>query len=454
VVREGTLRVQATNCASSFEVTTDGVGVVGHAGAALLRELADRLGLTTALDWHQAGGRRRHRDAAVLRDLAVLLADGGDCLSDLAVLRDQPALFGPVASTPTAWRVIERAGQDPDGLARLRAARAHARARAWAAGGDPDVELLIVDADATLVLAHSEAKEGAAGTYKHTFGFAPLLAYLDRGQAPGEPLAGLLRPGNASPGAAGDLMELVDLALAQLPADERPVLIRSDSAGASTRLAWHLRERGIGFTLGMQIDAHVREAILAQPEPAWTSAVEPDSQVRAGAEVCELTGWIDLHTWPPGTRLLCRREDAHPGAQLRFSDHDGHRFQVFLTDQTDPDLARLELRHRQRARVEDRIRAAKATGLANLPFDRWRRNSVWLELVLAAQDLTCWTQALLLNGPLAVAEPKTLRYRLLHVAARIVRHARRLILRLQASWPWAVELAGAFARLRALPLRC
>jgi hypothetical protein len=454
VVKEGTLRVQATNCASSFEVTTDGVGVVGHAGAALLGELADRLGLTTALDWHQVGGRRRHPDAAVLRDLAVMLADGGDCLSDLAVLRDQPALFGPVASTPTAWRVIERAGQDPDGLARLRAARAHARARAWAAGGDPDVELLIIDADATLVLAQTDAKEGAAGTYKHTFGFAPLLAYLDRGQAPGEPLVGLLRPGNASPGAAGDLMELVDLALAQLPADERPVLVRSDSAGGSTRLAWHLRERGIGFTLGMQIDAHVREAILAQPEPAWTPAVEPDGQLRPGAEVCELTGWIDLHTWPPGTRLLCRREDAHPGAQLRFTDHDGHRFQVFLTDQPDGDIAVLELRHRQRARVEDRIRAAKATGLANLPFDLLRRNAVWLELVLAAQDLTCWTQALLLNGALAVAEPKTLRYRLLHVAARIVRHARRLILRLQASWPWAVELACAFARLRALPLRC
>jgi Transposase DDE domain group 1 len=193
--------------------------------------------------------------------------------------------------------------------------------------------------------------------------------------------------------------------------------------------------------MGMQIDAHVREAILAQPEPAWTPAVEPDGLLRPGAEVVELTGWIDLHTWPPGTRLLCRREDAHPGAQLRFTDHDGHRFQVFLTDQADPDLARLELRHRQRARVEDRIRAAKATGLANLPFDLLRRNAVWLELVLAAQGLTCWTQALLLNGTLAVAEPKTLRYRLLHVAARIVRHARRLILRLQHSWPWAVEPA-------------
>src|SRR5215216_7822786 len=246
-LEEGTLRVQATNCASSFEVTTDGTGVVSHAGAALLRELADRVGLTKALGW-RAATARHHRDAAVLRDLAVMLADGGDCLSDLAVLRDQPELFGPVASTPTAWRVVERLAQDPDGLAGLRAARTHARARAWAAGAHPDLELLVIDADATLVLAHSDAKQGAAGTYKHSFGFHPLLAYLDRGQAPGEPLAGLLRPGNAPAGGADDLIELVDLALAQLPAAVRdqPVLVRSDSAGASTRLAWHLHERGVG----------------------------------------------------------------------------------------------------------------------------------------------------------------------------------------------------------------
>jgi Transposase DDE domain group 1 len=450
------LRVQATNSASSFEVTTDGTGVVGHAGAALLRELADRVGLTRALGWQQAGGRRCHPDAVVLRDLAVMLADGGDCLCDLAALRDQPELFGPVASTPTAWRVVERVATDADGLARLRAARAHARACAWAAGGDPEVEVLIVDADATLVLAHADAKQGAAGTYKGSFGFHPLLAYLDRGKAPGEPLAGLLRPGNAPAGGADDLIELVDLALAQLPISvgDQPILVRSDSAGASTRLAWHLRDQGVGFSVGMQLDAHVREAILAQPKTAWTPAIDPDGQVRPGAQVCELTGWVDLHTWPEGTRAICRREDAHPGAQLRFTDHDGHRFQVFLTDQPDCDLAGLELRHPQRARVEDRIRAAKATGLANLPFDRWRRNAVWLELVLAAQDLTCWAQALLLDGELAVAEPKTLRYRLWHVAAWLVRHAHRVILRLQRSWPWAVALAKAFARLRALPLRC
>jgi hypothetical protein len=308
------LRVQATNSPARFEVTTDGAGVVGHAGAALLRELADRLGLTSALGWQLPGGRRRHVDAHVLRDLAVLLADGGDCLSDLAVLREQPELFGPVASTPTAWRVVERVDTDPRGLARIRAARAHARARAWAVGAHPDPELLVIDADATLVTAHSDLKEGAEGTYRHTFGFHPLLAYLDRGQAPGEPLAGVLRPGNASAGSAEDLIELVDLALAQLPrsAADQPILVRSDSAGASTRLAWHLRERAVGFSLGMPIDQHVREAILAQPERAWTPAIDADGQPRTGAEVCELTGWIDLHRWPDGTRVLCRREDAHP----------------------------------------------------------------------------------------------------------------------------------------------
>jgi hypothetical protein len=152
--------------------------------------------------------------------------------------------------------------------------------------------------------------------------------------------------------------------------------------------------------------------------------------------------------------VICRREDPHPGAQLSFSDADGHRFQVFITDQPDPDLATLELRHRRRARVEDRIRCGKATGLRNLPFDLLRRNQVWLELVLGAQDLTCWAQTLLLDGDLKVAEPKTLRYRLWHVAARMVRHARRLIVRLQRTWPWAAGLAAAFTRLRALPLRC
>jgi Transposase DDE domain group 1 len=454
--KEGTLRVKATKPPARFEVTCDGDGIAGHAGTALLGELADRLGLTAALGW-QAGrsqtSRHRHAAGAVLRDLAVLLADGGDCLSDLAVLRGQPELFGPVASTPTAWRMIEQVACDPDGLAGLRAGRAHARAAAWRAGVHPD-GLLIVDVDGTLVDAHS-TKQGAAGTYKGGFGFYPLVAYLDRGDGTGEALAGILRPGNAGSNTAADHIELVDLALAQLPraARDQPLLLRADTGGATHALVGHLRQRGVRFSISLPADERVRAAVLAVPANAWTPAVDADGQPRSGAEVAELAT-LDLPGWPAGTRAICRREDPHPGAQLSFTDADGHRFQVFITDQPDPDVAALELRHRRRARVEDRIRSAKATGLRNLPFDRWRRNAVWLELVLMAGDLTCWAQTLLLSGELRVAEPKTLRYRLWHVAARIIRHAGRVIVRLQRTWPWATALAAAFTRLRALPLRC
>jgi hypothetical protein len=451
------LRVQATSLRAGFEVTCDGEGVVGHAGAALLAELADRLGLTAALGWRAGQGqtrRHRHQAGRVLRDLVVMLADGGDCLSDLAVLRDQPELFGPVASTATAWRMVEGTAGDELGLAGLRAARAHARARAWQAGAWPDADLLVIDVDGTLLEAHSD-KQGAAGTYKGGFGFHPLLAFLDRGDGTGEALSGILRSGNAGSNTAADHIEVIDLALAQLPraARDQPILVRADTGGATHALVDHLRERGLRFSIGLPADERVRAAVLAVPSHAWTPAVDADGQPRSGAEVAELTT-LDLAGWPQGTRAICRREDPHPGAQLSFSDAEGHRFQVFITDQSDPDLARLEVRHRQRARAEDRIRCGKATGLGNLPFDLWRRNQVWLELVLCAQDLCGWAQALLLDGELAVAEPKTLRYRLLHVAARVVRHARRVIVRLQRTWPWAAELAAAFTRLRALPLRC
>jgi hypothetical protein len=450
------LRVQATKLPARFEVTCDGDGIAGHAGSALLVELADRLGLTTALGW-RAGrtqtSRHRYGAGQVLRDLAVLLADGGDCLSDLAALRDQPELFGPVASTPTAWRVIEQVACDLDGLAGLRAARAHTRAAAWRAGAHAH-GLLVIDVDGTLLDAHSP-KQGAAGTYKGGFGFYPLVGYLDRGDGTGEALAGILRPGNAGSNTAQDHIEVVDLALAQPPraARDQPILVRADSGGATHALVDHLRQRGVRFSVSLPADERVRAAVLAVAADAWQPAVDADGQPRPGAEVAELAT-LDLSGWPAGTRAICRREDPHPGAQLSFTDADGHRFQVFLTDQPDPDLARLELRHRRRARVEDRIRCGKATGLRNLPFDLWRRNQVWLELVLVAHDLLCWAQALLLEGDLKVAEPKTLRYRLLHVAARVIRHARRVIVRLQRTWPWASALAAAFTRLRALPLRC
>jgi hypothetical protein len=358
------LRVQATKPRARFEVTADGDGLVGHVGAALLVGLADRLGLPAELDrWVGQGqpGRARHRAGKVLTDLAVMLADGGDCLSDLAVLRDQPGLFGPVASTPTAWRVIERlAGADEQGLAGLRLARARARRRAWQAGAWVD-GLLMIDLDATLVTAHSD-KQGAAGTYKHTFGFHPLAAWLDRGDGTGEPLAAILRPGNAAANTATDQIDVVDLALAQLPKqaqEQQPILVRADSAGATHQFIDHLRELGVRFSVGFDLDSRVRTAILALPADAWVAAIDADGD-RDGAQVAELAT-LDLEAagWPAGTRAICRRERPHPGAQLTFSDADGWRFQAFITDQPDPDLARLEFRHRQHARVEDRIRAAK-----------------------------------------------------------------------------------------------
>jgi len=160
---------------------------------------------------------------------------------------------------------------------------------------------------------------------------------------------------------------------------------------------------------------------------------------------------VDLSGWPEGTRLICRKERPHPGAQLRFTDLDGHRYQCFITDQRERALAKLELRHRLHARVEDRVQEATELGLGRLPFQALDPNETWFELVLLAQDLLAWLRRLVLEGELALAKPKRLRHRLLHVAGRLTRSARRRILRLPRSWPWAGELIAAFARLRALP---
>ncbi len=362
------MRVQATKLRLRFDITCDGEGIAGHAGAALLAELADRLGLTAALSWRAGRGqtsRHRHDAGAVLRDLAVTLADGGDRLSDLAVLRDQGELFGPVASTATAWRVVEQVAADEFGLAGLRAARAQARGRAWRAGAWPQADLLLVDVDGTLVTAHSD-KQGAAGTYKGGFGFYPLVCFLDRGDGTGEALAGLLRPGNAGSNTACDHVEVVDLALGQLSttARDQPIVVRADTGDATHGLVDHLRARGVRFSISLPADERVRAAVLAVPAGAWQPAVDANGQPREDAEVAELSS-LDLAGWPQGTRAICRREDPHPGAQLSFTDADGHRFQVFITDQ-DGDPAVLELRHRQRARIEDRIRCGKGSPYSNV----------------------------------------------------------------------------------------
>jgi hypothetical protein len=445
-----TLKVKRDGRQFTVDVVADGAGVVSHAGAALLAETADRVGLTRELSRALAGMRERrgrHDPGHVVHDLAVMLADGGDCLADLRAVRDQQPLFGPVASDATAFRVIDALAGDPGLLAAVRVARARARQHAWTLGVAPD--RVVIDIDATLISAHSE-KQGAAPTFKRGFGFHPLLAFLDESR---EALAGMLRPGNAGANTAADHIELVRLALEQLPGEvvtDSEIVVRTDSAAATHAFTDDLTDADVRFLMGYDLTETVRAAILSLPERAWRPAVRQNGERRDGAWVAEITSALDLSGWPDGTRVLVRRERPHPGAQLSFTDHDGHRFQATLTDlQGDP--VKLECLHRGRANAEDRIRAAKQTGLENLPFQGFDHNAVWLELSLIAQDLTAWTQALALTDELAVCEPKTLRYRLLHTAGRLVFHARRATLRLARSWPWANALAAAFARLAALP---
>lgn len=441
-----------------LSVTADGKGIASHAGTRLLTEMAEFTGLTSALSEALAPTvrrARRHDPGRVLLDIALTLADGGDCLSDLSVLRDQPAVFGSVASTPTASRVVDSV--DAVRLGAIRAARAKAREQAWAAGLCPVRETgpLIMDFDATLVDAHS-VKNGAGPTYKGGYGFSPLVCFLD---ATNEPLAALLRPGNRAPHNADDHIEVLDLALAQLPVapkgldptDGVAMLARADSAGASHKFVDALVERGIEFSIGMEMRKHLRLAILALPASAWTEAITANCEIREGAEVAELVG-LDLSRWPEGTRAIVRREEPHDGAQFSLFDPDGWRHQVFITNSTDTDITYLEARHRGHARIEDRIRCAKDTGLRNLPFGDFANNACWVELICMAQDLIAFTQALVLDGDMATAEPKRLRYALLHTAGRLTTTSRRTTLRLQSEWPWAAALADAFIKLRSLPL--
>jgi hypothetical protein len=444
------LKVMRDGRPVTVEVTSDGAGLVSRAGTALVAGVADKLGLTRALSLRLAGlkaRRRGHDPGRVIRDLAVMLSDGGECVADLGAVRDQEPLFGRVASDSTAFRMVDRIASTPGGLRAVRAAHARARERFWELHGAP--ERLTIDVDATLITAHSE-KEQAAGNYKGGFGFFPLMGYLDETR---EALAGLLRPGNAGANTAVDHLVVLELALAQIPrtyVETIEILVRADSAGATHALLDYCHEEDLRFSVGYELTEPVRAAILQTPQDAWVAALDQDGSERDNGEVCEITHLVDLTSWPEGSRLIVRRERPHPGAQLSFTDHDGYRFQAILTDQQGNDIAVLECRHRQHAHVEDRIRDDKDTGLAKFPFKEFTLNEVWLEIVMLAHDLLVWTQALTLDGKLATAEPKRLRYRLLHVAGRLAFHGRQAKLHLQDSWPWADELVTAFQKLKTL----
>lgn len=357
--------------ASRVKVSADGHGVVSHAGMALLRELADRTGLSAQVTAALADtyrGRWVYSPGEVFADLAAAVADGADCIDGVGQLcGDREHAFGAKASTTTMWRLVDER-IDTAHLPAVRAARATARAAAWTAGAAPAPGgWLHIDIDATLVIDHSDNKRGATPTWKKSFGHHPLLAFLDRPEiAGGEALAGLLRSGNAGSNTASDHIIVLAQALAALPAAWRPdpsrggepdrpqVLVRCDTAGATHRFADACREQGVGFSFGYPVDARVQDAVdtlnLAE---GWYPAIDTDGGLRDGAWVAEATALVNLNSWPPGTRLILRKERPHPGAQLRFTDTDGMRVTAFITDTPTGvvagQVAGLELRHRQHA---------------------------------------------------------------------------------------------------------
>jgi hypothetical protein len=315
-----------------------------------------------------------------------------------------------------------------------------------------------VDLDVTLVRAHSE-KEGAEPTYKRGFGFAPMCAFVDHGEhGSGETLVVDLRNGRASAFDTATHIAALDASLAQLPESERgQVLVRTDSAGASKAFLHRINDLGLEYSVGFTAAETVKAAIDALPVQAWRPALDGDGGDRDGAQVAELTRWLpDTFItgscgWPAGIRIIARRERPHPGAALRLTDEDGWRITCFATNTQGLGwtLPVLEVRHRQRARAEDRIRGLKDTGLTNLPYHDFAANQVWLEIVALAADLLAWAQTLAFppTAPARRWEPKRLRLRLLAVAGRIVRSGRRHRLRLPTDWPWAHLIVHGWNRL-------
>lgn len=446
-----------------------GEKLVSRGGAVLLVETVRKVGLDRALSAALAPWRKPlavHDPGKIVTDLALSLAIGGDCLADVGELRAEPAVFGRVASDPTVSRLVDALAADR--LAALTAisdARAAARAVAWELAGEsaPDQGIdaaapLIIDLDATLVTAHSE-KEQAAPTYKKGFGFHPLTAFVDHGGAgTGEPVAMLLRPGNAGANTADDHITVATQALAQLPSTRRrghvgrKVLIRTDGAGASHKFTRWLATRGLSYSIGFGLTSDLADVIDRLPDAAWTAAYDADGVQREGAKLAELTHACNLSAWPAGMRLIVRAERPHPGAQLRFTDRNGWRLTAFATNTTGGQLAALELRHRRRARCEDRIRIAKDTGLANLPLHDFAQNEIWLAVVQLACEITAWMQMLALTEHDARRwEPKRLRLRLFSIAGRLARRSRRAWLRLASHAPHVAVVTAGLARLTAPP---
>jgi hypothetical protein len=444
-------------------VESGGNQVAAHAGLHALGSFGDRLGLGTVISDAITRTTRRsplHDRGKVVVHLLLLLAGGGESCADIEHLRAQRLLFPDVCSDSTLYRSVRQLS--PEVLAAVAEAVAQIRATVWQRMPSVWRTEGVLDFDASLVQIHSENKERTAPTYKGGFGFHPLFCFFD---GTGDTLGSMLRPGNAGANKAEDHLLLLDSAIAAMPAvfqsghhrgDEphlarRHLTARADSAGCTEDFVGGCRERNVGFSVVARSCRQIHAAIslALDDESRWQPAVRQDGELRCGAEVAELTEFCNLSNWPPGTRLIVRREPRHPGAQTSLFPSLEHRFWGFYTDrQGDP--VELDRFMRAHAHVEDHIGRLKDSGLERFPFTDFHANSAWLAAVGISADLVRWFQLLCLRGDLRQAEPKALRWRLWHAPARLIRSGRRTILRVLDGWPDADALLGAYKRMALL----
>jgi Transposase DDE domain group 1 len=305
----------------------------------LLLQTARVSGLTEGLSrglapWRLA--RSTHDPGKTVLDLAVAVALGGDCLADVALVRAQPELFGPVASDPTVSPLLDTLAEDPSAsIAAIRQTRAAVRVKVWGHRSPViEDEQRVVDLDATLIGSHSE-KEGATPNFKRGFGFHPMLAFSTTAPAasaaPGSRWPGCCG-GKANANDAADQIAVLDAALAQLPVEHRSrVLVCGDTGSGVRDFVWHVHNLGLEYSVGVYGRQPILDALDALPKQAWKKALDADGRRREGAQVAELIRWLPatFAGWPPGIRVIARRERPHPGAQPRLTDHEGWRITVF-----------------------------------------------------------------------------------------------------------------------------
>ena len=466
----------------NLSVAADADGLIGHAGAVLLRKLADQCGLTSALG--AALGRKGKfplidRGMALV-SMAVAIALGARSMSDIAVLAHQEPVFGAAPSDTTVRRTLELA--DARTLDKIARARAAVRGYVWqlicarpagfpwlAIAGKLLAGWLVIDMDATLITAYSD-KEGAAPTWKKGYGFHPLGAWAANTR---ECLAMLLRPGNAGSNTFADHKEVLAAAIRQVPARfRRKILVRVDGAGASHELIKHLLSmssprRILLFTCGWMITAADEDAIRKVPAGAWKPGTGQDGTAEQDKDVAEITGLMSrAGNWPDGLRWIARRVRPSRRHLRNLTDYEkktGWKYSITCTNIPDTGIAGvpgshhpqyINVVHREHAVVEtDGVRAAKTMGLRNLPSKTWQVNCGWVLAANLAADLAAWCRLLGLYDcdDLKDAEPDTLRYRLLSLPARLVRHARARVLKISRTWPWKDAFLACWLRLCALP---